>query len=124
MSSSAETTRVASSRKGLVVIGLVAALAFLGASCGANTQPTGYGDDYKDNFMLGCTGVDTDGQSPEGYEKLASEKQCTCVYDGLEEKVPFEEAKEFEEAQAEADSGAEIDVPDNIAKIFEDCGMS
>lgn len=93
-----------------------------GVACGVNPQPTGYGDDYRDNFMLGCTGVDPDtGESPEGYEQLATEKQCACVYEGLEEKIPFDEAKEFEDAQAEADSGADIEVPDNIAKVFADC---
>lgn len=108
----------------MAILGVVTALALGVSSCGVNPQPTGYGDAYKDNFMLGCTGVDPDGKSPDGYEKLASTKQCTCVYEGLEEKVPFDEAKEFEEAQAKAESGAEIEVPDNIARIFKDCETS
>lgn len=105
-----------------MVTTVLAALVALTVACGVNPQPTGYGEDYRDNFMLGCTGIDPETEeSPDGYEPLASQNRCTCVYDGLEEKVPFEEAKEFEEAQAEAESGDEIDVPENIADIFNDC---
>ena len=101
---------------------LLTAFVTVAAACGVNPQPTGYGDQYEENFMLGCTGVDPEtGESPDGYEPLASESQCTCVYEGLEEKVPFEEAEQFEEAQAEAESGDDIEVPENIAEIFSDC---
>lgn len=115
----------ASSLKGLVTVGLVAVLTLVVASCGVNPQPKDYGADYKNNFMLGCTGVDPEtGESPEGYQQLASEKQCLCVYDGLVEKVPFDDAKAFEDAQAEAESGSDIKVPDNIAAIFKGCETS
>jgi hypothetical protein len=125
MTRSVTESRASSPRKAVATVGLIALLTLIVASCGVNPQPTGYGDDYRDNFMLGCTGVDPEtGESPEGYEQLASEKQCTCVYDGLEEKVPFEEAKEFEDTQAEAESGSDIKVPDNIAAIFDDCETS
>ena len=99
----------------------VAALV-LPLACGVNPQPTDYGEDYEKNFMLGCTGVDPEtGEVPNGGEKLAPEDDCACIYDGLVEKVPFEEAKDFENEQAEADSGEDIEVPDNIASIIEDC---
>lgn len=125
MTRSVTESRASSLLKGLSTVGLVAVLTLIVASCGVNPQPKAYGDDYKDNFILGCTGVDPEtGESPEGYEQLASEKQCTCVYDGLVEKVPFDEAKEFEDAQAEAESGSDIEVPDNIAAIFDDCETS
>jgi hypothetical protein len=91
-------------------------------ACGVNPQPTDYGQEYEDNFMLGCTGVDPEtGEVPNGGEKLAPEDDCACIYDGLVEKVPFDEAKDFENEQAEADSGEDIVVPDNIASIIEDC---
>jgi hypothetical protein len=102
---------------------LVGALAvLLGASaCGQQRQPTEYGKEYKENFMLGCTGVDADGEVPPGGEKLASTSYCECVYEGLEDKVPFDEAREFEEQQSEADSGEDIEVPKNIQAVFDGC---
>ncbi|MFV0315608.1 MAG: hypothetical protein ACK5O2_01440 [Microthrixaceae bacterium] len=104
-----------------LVVAIGATAAFV-ASCSVNPQPTSYGDDYEENFMLGCTGVDPDtNEVPEGGQTLAPEKDCQCIYDGLVEKVPFEEAKKFEEDQSEAESGADIEIPDNIAKIIADC---
>jgi hypothetical protein len=91
------------------------------AGCGVNPQPTEYGKDYRENFMLGCTGVDTEGNVPDGGEELASESVCECIYQGLVEKVPFDEAKEFEEQQSEAESGSDIEVPDNIQTVIDDC---
>lgn len=71
--------------------------------------------------MLGCTGVEADGEVPPGGEELASKSYCECVYRGLEDKVPFDEAREFEEQQSEADSGEDIDVPKNIQAVFDGC---
>jgi len=92
------------------------------AACGVERQPTEYGDAYEENFMLGCTGVDKDGLVPNGGEKLSSESYCGCVYEGLVETVPFEEATSFEETQSEAESGADIKVPENIQSVFDGCG--
>ncbi len=119
---SASQTRLFPSKLGIGLVAVVAAVTMSLSACSVNPQPTKYGDDYKDNFMLGCTGVDpkTD-EVPYGGELLASNKQCECVYNGLVEKVPFDEAKKFEEDQAKAASGADIEVPDNIAKIFAGC---
>lgn len=125
MTRTVRESRASSPRKGMATFGLAAMLTIIVSSCGVNPQPTGYGDAYRDNFILGCTGVDPEtGESPEGYEQLASEKQCTCVYEGLVEKVPFDEAKDFEDAQAKAESGSDIKVPDNIAEIFDGCKTS
>jgi len=104
---------------------LAAAALVVPLACGVNPQPTDYGDDYESNFMLGCTGVDPDtGEIPNGGQKLAPEDECACIYDGLVEKVPFDEAKDFENEQAEAESGDEIEIPENIAKIIEECGSA
>ena len=89
--------------------------------CGQQRQPTEYGTDYRENFMLGCTGKDKDGKVPSNGEVLASEAYCVCVYDGLHDKVPFDEVRKFEEQQAEVDSGEEIEVPKNIQKVFDGC---
>ena len=89
--------------------------------CGQQQQPTEYGKDYRENFMLGCTGKDKDGKVPSDGEVLASDAYCVCVYDGLHETVPFDEVRKFEEQQAEVDSGEEIEVPKNIQKVFDGC---
>ena len=107
-----------------------AALALLAlavpVACGVNPQPTDYGEDYEKNFMLGCTGIfqdgDKAGEPSSDAAVFADPDQCQCIYDGLEEKIPFAEAKEFEEQQSEAESGDEIDIPENIAKIIDECG--
>lgn len=110
-------------------MGALAAVALvLPLACGVNPQPTDYGDDYEDNFMLGCTGIfqkgDKEGERSSDAVVFASEDECQCIYDGLVEKVPFSEAKEFEDQQAEAESGDDIVVPDNIQKIFDECGVA
>ena len=101
----------------------VAGLMLLGA-CGVNPQPTDYGEKYQENFMVGCTGVDTEGDVPSGGEKIAPVSTCECIYDGLVEKVPFDEAKAFEEAQADAESGDDIEIPENIQSVYDDCSDS
>lgn len=104
----------------MVLVVMVASVA-----CGVNPQPTDYGEQYESNFMLGCTGVDPEtGEVPNGGELLAPEDECGCIYDGLVEKVPFDEAKEFEDQQSEAESGADIEIPDNIAAIIDDCNTA
>ncbi len=110
----------------LLALGLTFPLA-----CGVNPQPTEYDETYEENFMLGCTtredsdgnipGQNEDGEPAEGAKALATENECVCIYDGLVDKVPFDEAKDFENEQAEAESGDEIEVPDNIAKIIDGC---
>jgi hypothetical protein len=103
---------------------LGAALLVVPMACGVNPQPTDYGDDYENNFMLGCTGRfqdgDNEGDRSSDAKVFAPEDVCQCIYDGLVEKVPFTEAKEFEEAQAEQEAG-DIEVPENIQKIIDEC---
>jgi hypothetical protein len=113
--------------RGRLAAGLLALLFVVPLACGVNPQPTDYGQDYEDNFMLGCTGRfqdgDNAGEESSDAKVSAPEDECQCVYDGLVEKVPFSEAKEFEDQQAEADSGDEIEVPDNIQSIIDECGQ-
>ena len=52
--------------------------------------------------------------------KLESADFCTCVFRGLKETVNFDEMKEFEEAQAEAEPG-ELTIPKNIDKVRSRC---
>lgn len=108
--------------------GLVVALVAVAAACGGGqaAQPDDYGEPnsegegYFGNFMYGCTGVQpTDGKYVD--TTLGSQQFCRCVYDGLKETVPFDEAKRFDEAQAKSEPG-EISVPNNIEKVQQDCG--
>lgn len=104
----------------------VAAIALLAACGGQERQPDGYGsanpdgEGYYGNFMYGCTGVEpVDGRYLEPV--LESQQFCRCVYDGMQETVPFADAAAFEEAQAEAEPGNAIEVPSSIASVQEAC---
>lgn len=106
----------------VAAVAAVAAGLLLPAACTGNVQPGEYGDKYEENFMLGCTGRNADGDvvADDG-KPLAPTKQCECVYAGLVEKVPFDEAKAFEEQQSEAESGDDIEVPADIQRIIDGC---
>lgn len=100
---------------------VVALVALAGVACGGvEQQPTEYGQDYEDNFMFGCTGVEPNSDGQYEDPSLAPVSYCECVYEGLVEKVPFDDAKEFEEQQAEEEAG-QIEVPDNIQAVYDDC---
>jgi len=105
----------------LAAVVLVAAMAVLSSCGGVKTDPRDYGDAYKENFMLGCTGKEANGTVPNDGQVLASKSYCECVYNGLTKTVPFDEAKQFEEAQAKAETGADIKVPKNIQSVFDKC---
>lgn len=91
--------------------------------------------DYYDNFMFGCTNVEPDppGATPvkstsayvppqDGFEGF---DYCKCIYDGLEAKVPFDDVKAFEDAQAKATKNADgtydITIPKNIQTVMNGC---
>ncbi|MCP4433957.1 MAG: hypothetical protein GY812_00460 [Actinomycetia bacterium] len=104
---------------------------FASAACGVNPQPTDYGDDYENNYMLGCSGYfwDAGAEDPDDRQLDKSKDavvttpvaECECMYAGFEGSIPFSEVKEFEDRQAEAETGDDIEIPDNIAKIIDDC---
>lgn len=81
-----------------------------------------FGAEVERDFLAACTSGQTSGESSVG----GSEEFCQCVYDGIvngtndHAKVTFESFKAFDEAQAEAEEG-EIEVPQNIANIQQDC---
>lgn len=106
-------------------LAVVALFALAGCAPG-QSQPTGYGDvndkgeGYYGNFMFGCTGVEpTEGKYVD--VTLENPDFCRCVFEGLKEKVPFDDVKQFEEAQAEAESGADIEIPANIEAVRKSC---
>jgi hypothetical protein len=93
------------------------------SACGQATQPSEYGADYEKNFMFGCNEqqeVPEEDAADTTPGPQASEDFCQCVYDGLQDKVPFEEVKQFEEQQAEEDAG-EIEVPKAIQAVIDSC---
>ncbi len=102
----------------LLVLPVVVALGLLTA-CGQQTQPTSYGDDYESNFMFGCKQQVKIPEDAEGGPQ-APEDYCKCVYKGLKDKVPFDDAKKFEDQQADEDAG-QIKVPKNIQAVFDSC---
>lgn len=103
----------------------VAAIALAGCA-GGQPQPRGYGDvntdnkGYFGNFMLGCTGVKAVNGEYKN-EKYESEEYCRCVFAGMKETVPFDEAEKFEKAQAETPKGTEITIPRNIRTVMDGC---
>jgi hypothetical protein len=96
----------------VVVLGLL-------AGCGEQTQPTGWGPDYKANFMFGCHEQVKIPEDQAGGPQ-APKDYCECVYDGLHEKVSFDDVKAFEDKQADEKAG-EISVPKNIQAVFDKC---
>jgi hypothetical protein len=107
---------------------VVCAVALVG--CGGQVRdPTEYGEvnsdgeGYYGNLMYGCTGVEPneDGDYVDWDEDLGNPAFCECLFRGLKEKVPFDDAKKFDEDQAKAEPG-ELTVPNGIAAVRENCG--
>jgi len=105
---------------------VVCAVALVGCG-GQQRDPSEYGDvnsdgeGYYGNLMYGCTGVEPDDDGKYVNAELENEAFCKCLFNGLKETVPFQDAKKFDEAQAKAEPG-ELDVPNNIAKVQQKCG--
>jgi len=116
------TRRSTSFRIAVATTGLVL-LAFVSSACSGQTQPRDYGDVYQANFMIGCTGVEPEENGTFTNPSLGSVPYCDCVYQGLVEKVPFDQAKDFEEQQAASQPG-EITIPDNINQVYAACKQS
>jgi hypothetical protein len=53
--------------------------------------------------------------------ELESRDFCTCVFRGMKETVPFPDAKAFDEAQADAEDGEAIELPENINRVRTRC---
>ena len=106
---------------------LAVAVIALSGCAGGQPQPREYGDvntkneGYYGNFMLGCTGVKANAEGEYVDVKYESEEYCTCVFRGMKETVTFDTAREFEEEQADAESGADIVIPKSIQAVMDDC---
>jgi hypothetical protein len=107
----------------------VAAAALALASCtgGQPPEPGEYGEintdneGYYGNLMFGCTGVQANDDGKYVDVKLESPDYCTCVFRGMKETVPFPEAKEFDEQQADAEEGETIELPPRIDTVRTTC---
>jgi hypothetical protein len=73
------------------------------------------------NLLGGCRGVPANDDGKYVDVKLESPSYCTCLFRGMKETVPFAEAKEFEEQQADAEEGADIELPASIDKVRTTC---
>jgi len=99
----------------------------LSGCAGGQPQPREYGEvntkneGYYGNFMLGCTGVEANSDGEYVDVKYQSEEFCTCVFEKMKATVPFDTAKEFEEAQADTPEGTEITIPKSIQTAMDDC---
>lgn len=114
-----------------LTVAAIASVALIGCTNGGQAaQPKEYGDintenkGYYGNLMFGCTGVQANGDGEYVDVELESPAFCTCVFRGMKETVPFSEAKAFDEQQAEAEEGAEIELPASIDKVRTTCAES
>lgn len=115
--------------RSLLTVITVAVAAFVLAACSpGQVQPREYGEvnsegeGYYGNFMYGCTGVlpNEDGEYVD--PTLENADFCRCVFEGLKEKVPFDQVAEFDEAQADAASdGSEVTIPKPIDEVRASC---
>lgn len=110
-----------------VIVVAVAALALSSCTGGQPREPDKYGDinteneGYYGNLMFGCTGVQANDKGEYVDVKLESPDFCTCVFRGMKETVPFPDAKEFDEQQADAEEGETIELPPGIDKVRTTC---
>lgn len=111
----------------LTILGVFLAALLLGACTGAVSEPTSYGsvnnkgEGFYGNLMYGCTGVEPDADGNYVDEKLSSADYCKCLFNGLSDRVPFADARDFDRAQADAEPGKPPTVPDEIARVQKDC---
>ena len=86
-----------------LIVAAAAALALGACAAGQPPDPDGYGEintdneGYYGNFMFGCTGVQANDDGEYVDVKLEQPDFCTCVYRGMSETVPFEDAKALHE---------------------------
>lgn len=110
-----------------VVALAAAALLLAGCTAGQPRDPGEYGavngknEGYYGNLMFGCTGVRANSDGEYVDVELESPDFCTCVFRGMKETVPFPDAKAFDEAQADAEDGETIDLPENINRVRTRC---
>lgn len=108
------------------VVVLVAALLAVTGCAGLEPNPTDYGevndnnDGYYGTFMFGCTGVEANEDGEYVDWTLENPEFCTCVFEGLSDRVPFSEMQALEEDQAEAEPG-EFTLPRNVNSVREGC---
>jgi hypothetical protein len=111
----------------VLIVTVVAAMALVGCTGGQASQPKEYGsintenEGYYGNLMFGCTGVEANDDGKYVDVKLEDPDFCTCVFRGMKETVPFSEAQEFDEQQADAEEGADIELPPSIDKVRTTC---
>ncbi len=108
------------------VVVLLAALLAVTGCVGLEPNPTDYGevnpdnDGYYGTFMFGCTGVEANEDGEYADWTLENPEFCTCVFEGLKDRVPFSEMQALEEDQAEAEPG-EFELPRNVNTVREGC---
>jgi hypothetical protein len=101
------------------LLAVLAGALLVASGCTQQAEPGEYNAQYEENFMFGCTGVDGDATPT-----LASRQFCECYYEQLVDKVSFDKAREFEQQQAQATDGNDIEVPPDIQAVIDRCRES
>lgn len=111
----------------VLIVVIAASMALVGCTSGQKPEPDNYGEinteneGYYGNLMFGCTGVEANDDGKYVDVKLENPDFCTCIFRGMKETVPFPDAKQFDEQQAEAEEGTTIELPANINKVRTTC---
>ncbi|HMG45011.1 MAG TPA: hypothetical protein VK611_27000 [Acidimicrobiales bacterium] len=77
-------------------------------ACGGGDGVDGYSADLRARFVVDCVAQGT------------PQDQCECLYDGLEEEIPFERYEELDES-IRSGSG---DIPTDIADLAATCATT
>jgi hypothetical protein len=112
----------------VLIVAVISSMALAGCTNGGQaSQPKEYGDinteneGYYGNLMFGCTGVEANDDGKYVDVELEQPDFCTCVFRGMKETVPFSDAQKFDEEQADAPEGSDIELPANIDKVRTAC---
>lgn len=93
----------------MIVRSLVAGTVALSlCACGGDDGPDGYNADLRARFVVDCVAQGT------------PQDQCECLYDGLEEEIPFERYEQLDEAIRSGSS----DIPTDIADLAATCAAT
>lgn len=86
----------------LVIATMCMLFVLLVSACGGNDDPGGYPEGVRQNFITGCTNED------------ASEEDCICVLDYIEERVSLPDFVEMDRAANESGT-----IDDDLMRILE-----
>ena len=95
-------------RRGMGAAGVLLLLTACGGDGGGDSRARGYSPELRAEFVVACVAQGT------------GQDQCGCLYDELEDQVPFERFEEIEEAIR----SGETEIPDDVAGLAAACAAA